>query len=93
MLNNNKVAFYKDYIDKLLELYLSNQLDYHSHSNNDYCFFDYSLYSGKKHQIRKHLSKCLLTPIIGDQAYLYIPSNSSLVESIITDRTLQENFY
>lgn len=93
LLINSKFTFNKDNIEKLLELDLSNQLNYHSHSNNDYCFIDYSLYSGKKHQIRKHLSKCLLTPIIGDQAYLYIPSNSSLVESIITDRALQNNFY
>jgi 23S rRNA-/tRNA-specific pseudouridylate synthase len=31
----------------------------------------YELVSGKKHQIRKHMSKCFFTPIVKDQDYMF----------------------
>lgn len=36
-----------------------------------YSLVVYELVSGKKHQIRKHMSKCFFTPIVKDQDYMF----------------------
>lgn len=36
-----------------------------------YSIFEYELITGKKHQIRKHMSKCFFTPIFNDDEYFF----------------------
>jgi 23S rRNA-/tRNA-specific pseudouridylate synthase len=44
----------------------------------------YELNTGKKHQIRKHLSKCFFTPIFNDDKYLFNGENSELYNIFIS---------
>ena len=43
-----------------------------------YSIMLYELITGKKHQIRKHLTKCFFTPIFNDEKYLFNQENLEL---------------
>lgn len=50
-----------------------------------YTLVTYELISGKKHQIRKHMSKCFLTPIFNDEDYFFNNNISSTAYKHFTD--------
>jgi 23S rRNA-/tRNA-specific pseudouridylate synthase len=55
-----------------------NDFNNESGSRNYECFTIclYELVSGRKHQIRKHMSRCFMTPIFNDEEYLFEKEDS-----------------
>jgi len=80
--NNDQNMSLKDLMKKQIKISKKNkenskQQNY-SLSNDDefYTIVTYELISGKKHQIRKHMSKTFFTPIFNDEVYFFNSNNS-----------------
>ncbi len=54
-----------------------------STSKDNYTCLTYKLLTGRKHQIRKHMSTSLISPILLDENYFYNKSTSPLVNSLV----------
>jgi 23S rRNA-/tRNA-specific pseudouridylate synthase len=91
VLSGKNVFDYKN-IEEILSIDLSKLINFQN-TYDDYSVINYNLVSGKKHQIRKHLSKCLFTPILGDIKYIYNPDLSVSYEKIVGSSSLQLKFY
>lgn len=64
------------------ELYIFNNDANGIGITDNYSILKYRLTTGRKHQIRKHCSICLLSPILLDNMYLYDKSKSLILEEI-----------
>lgn len=77
--------------------------NFHVINNNNfdnkdiYSVIRYKLITGKKHQIRQHMSRCIMSPIINDNKYLYDKSkspaiyNNNIFEYSNTKKTFHNN--
>ena len=63
---------------------LDNKTLYHNSTSHDnYTLLRYKLNTGRKHQIRKHMSIGLHSPILNDSNYFYSNSRSPVFDSIL----------
>jgi 23S rRNA-/tRNA-specific pseudouridylate synthase len=80
-INNNFQAFNMEHIDKYsfqdLEFFLSCL---NNPKSENYSIVLYELITGKKHQIRKQMSKCFLSPILNERDYLLLNTDNKTGE-------------
>lgn len=60
-------------------------------SKDNYTIYEYTLITGKKHQIRIHSGICLKTPIINDFLYFYNENLSTLMNGLKDQLNFEKN--
>ena len=66
------------HIQTLLRTFLENKDSNYKIASDFECYsiVEYELVSGKKHQIRKHMTKCFFSPIFNDEEYMFDKESS-----------------
>jgi len=68
---------FNNFFTQVLENFVKKDSNYKvGYDFECYSTIEYELVSGKKHQIRKHLTKCFFSPIFNDEEYMFDKESS-----------------